>query len=108
MLSSQAVIDHGWRPRMPRVEVDRLATLRCGANLYGVNTCDISQGGVKVETDGPLEVGSEVVLTMEHFRPLEGAVRWCRDGLAGIAFNHYIPFPELMAWLRPAGAGQRS
>ncbi len=54
MLSSQAVLDNGWRPRLPRVEVDRLATLRCGARLYGVNTRDISQGGVKIEIDQPL------------------------------------------------------
>jgi len=104
MLSSQATIDNGWRPRMPRVEVDRLATLRCGARLYGVNTRDISQGGVKVETDQPLEPGRDVVLTMERFRPVPGVVRWCVDGLAGIAFNELIPFHELMGWLRPEAA----
>jgi len=107
MLSSQSAIDCGWRPRLPRVEVDRLATLRCGARLYGVNTRDISQGGVKVETDQPLEVGREVVLTMEKFRPVAGVVRWCQSGLAGIAFNHLIPFHELMEWLRPEAAARR-
>lgn len=106
MLSSQAVLDNGWRPRLPRVEVDRLATLRCGARLYGVNTRDISQGGVKIETDQPFEVGREVVLTMERFRPLAGVVRWCNDGLAGIAFNHLIPFHELMEWLKPEAAAR--
>jgi hypothetical protein len=101
MLSNQAALDNGWRPRLPRVEVDRLATLRCGSRLYGVNTRDISQGGVKVETDQPLEIGRDIVLTMEKFRPLAGVVRWCHEGLAGIAFNHLIPFHELMQWLRP-------
>jgi Tfp pilus assembly protein PilZ len=107
MLSSQAALENGWRPRLPRVEVDRLATLRCGARLYGVNTRDISQGGVKVETDQPLEVGREVVLTMERFRPVAGVVRWCQGGLAGIAFNHLIPFHELMEWLKPEAAALR-
>ncbi|HEU0134072.1 MAG TPA: PilZ domain-containing protein [Allosphingosinicella sp.] len=107
MLSSQSAIDNGWRPRLPRVEVDRLATLRCGARLYGANTRDISQGGVKVETDQPLEIGCEVVLTMEKFRPLTGVVRWCQSGLAGIAFNHLIPFHELMEWLRPEAVPKR-
>ena len=107
MLSSQAALEHGWRPRLPRVEVDRLATLRCGARLYGVNTRDISQGGVKVETDQPFEVGREIVLTMERFRPVTGVVRWSSEGLAGIAFNHLIPFHELMEWLRPEGAAKR-
>ncbi len=107
MLADQASLDNGWRPRLPRVEVDRLATLRCGARLYGVNTRDISQGGVKIETDQPFEVGREVVLTMERFRPLAGVVRWCQDGLAGIAFNHLIPFHELMQWLKPEAPERR-
>jgi len=107
MLSNQAALESGWRPRLPRVEVDRLATLRCGARLYGVNTRDISQGGVKVETDQPLETGREIVLTMERFRPLAGVVRWCGEGLAGIAFNQLIPFHELMEWLKPEAAARR-
>lgn len=101
MLADQAALDNGWKPRPPRVEVDRLATLRVGARLYGVNTRDISQGGVKVETDQPLEPGSAVVLVPDRFRPVHGVVRWCQDGLAGIAFNQTIPFHELMGWLRP-------
>ena len=104
MLADQAALDNGWKPRPPRVEVDRLATLRVGARLYGVNTRDMSQGGVKIETDQPVEVGREVVLTMEKFRPLAGVVRWCDGGLAGIAFNHLIPFHELMQWLKPEAA----
>ena len=101
MLVSNPLLENGWRQRMPRVEVDRLATVRVGARLYGVNTCDISQGGVKVETDEALTAGDEVVICMEKFRPLPGQVRWSRDGLAGIAFNEVIPFHELMRWLRP-------
>ena len=101
MLSSQALLDNGWTPRMPRVEVDRLATVRCGARLYGVNTRDISQGGVKVETDEPLELGAQVVITLDRLRPLQGVVRWCGEGLAGIAFHQTIPFGELMGWLIP-------
>jgi hypothetical protein len=100
ILSNQTVLDNGWQPRLPRIEVDRLATLRCGARLHGVNTRDISQGGVKIECDQPLEPGRECVLTMEHFRPLQAQVRWSEGGLAGLSFNHLIPFPELMAWLK--------
>ena len=101
MLADQAALDNGWKPRPPRIEVDRLATLRVGARLYGVNTRDISQGGVKIETDQPIEAGAAVVLNLEHFRPLHGVVRWCADGFAGIAFNQVIPFQELIAWLKP-------
>jgi hypothetical protein len=101
MLSSQALADSGWRPRLPRIEVDRLATVRCGARLYGVNTRDISQGGVKVETDEPLDQGAQVVITLDKFRPVPGVVRWCGAGFAGIAFHQHLPFGELMGWLIP-------
>jgi hypothetical protein len=100
MLASHTLLENGWRPRLPRVEIDCLATLRVGAHVYGVSTRDISQGGVKIETDEPLEEGQEVVLTMERFRPVQGMVRWYQDGLCGIAFNQVIPFRELMGWLR--------
>jgi hypothetical protein len=100
LLASQSVLDNGWRPRLPRVEVDRLATLRIGSKTYGVSTRDISQGGVKVETDQPFEVGDEIVLTLDKFRPVHGVVRWYQEGLCGISFNQVIPFHDLMGWLR--------
>ena len=100
ILASQSELENGWRPRLPRVEVDRLATLRVGAAVYGVSTRDISQGGVKIETDQPFEAGQEVVLTLDKFRPVQGVVRWYGNSLCGIAFNQVIPFRELMAWLR--------
>ena len=100
MLASHTVLENGWRPRLPRVEIDCLATLRAGASVYGVSTRDISQGGIKIETDEPLEEGQEVVLTLERFRSLHGTVRWYQDGICGIAFNQVVPFRELMTWLR--------
>jgi hypothetical protein len=99
ILSSQSV-EKGQQPRSPRVEVDRLATVRCGARLYGASTVDISQGGVKLELDEPLDQGREVVLTLDQFRPLKGIVRWSHDGLVGVSFNETIPFRELMEWLK--------
>jgi hypothetical protein len=101
MLASQGSLENGWRPRPPRVEVDRLGSLRCGARLHAINTRDISQGGVKVEIDHPVESGADVVLMLDKLRPVAGVVRWCQDGQAGIAFNQVIPFHELMTWLRP-------
>ncbi len=100
MLSHATLSESGWLPRMPRVEVDWLATVRADSSLYWVTVRDISQGGVKVECDRPLQPGQSVVLTIDKFRSVKGAVRWCDDGLAGIAFNDLIPFQELMGWLR--------
>jgi PilZ domain len=100
LLANPAVLDNGWRPRTPRVEIDRMATLRAGARTYWVQARDISQSGVKVETDPPPAAGSEVVLALEGFRPLAGVVRWSRDASCGIAFNQLIPFGELIDWLK--------
>jgi hypothetical protein len=99
VLSNAAVLDNGWRPRMPRIPVDRLATLRAGSRTYWVSARDISQGGVKVEADQPLEIGAETVVTLENFRPVQGVVRWRRENHAGISFNQVIPFHELSRWL---------
>ena len=100
MLANPAVLDNGWRPRTPRVEVDRMATLRAGAQTTWLHARDLSQSGVKLETDQAPAPGDEVVVTLEGFRPLHGVVRWSNEGLCGIAFNQLIPFAELIDWLR--------
>ena len=69
----------------------------------GSHARDISQSGVKVETDLPPAEGEEVVLTLEGFRPLHGVVRWRGEDACGIAFNQLIPFGELIAWLKRDG-----
>ncbi|HMG48630.1 MAG TPA: PilZ domain-containing protein [Allosphingosinicella sp.] len=104
LLANPQRLDNGWRPRTPRVEIDRMATLRAGARTYWVQARDISQSGVKVETDQPPAAGAEVVVALEGFRPLAGQVRWSRDQSCGIAFNALIPFGELIGWLKSGEA----
>lgn len=99
ILSNPPLLDNGWRPRMPRVPVDRLATLRAGARTYWVSTCDISQGGVKVQADQAIDIGAETIVTLENFRPIQGVVRWRKGNAVGISFNQVIPFHELTQWL---------
>ena len=52
----------GPRPRMPRVEVRCIASVRQGSNVYGMRAHDVSQGGLKVESSRDLEVGAEVLV----------------------------------------------
>lgn len=101
LLNNPPVLENGWLPRLPRVEVDRMATLRIGGHFHWVTAIDISQGGVKIETDRPIEPGAEAVLTFDRMRPIAGVVRWYNDGFAGISFNQVLPFGELVAWLKP-------
>ena len=105
LLAAPQGAETGWRPRTPRVEIDRMATLRAGARTWWVRACDISQSGVKIETEveETLAAGEEVVITLEGFRPLPGVVRWSKDDSCGISFNQLIPFGELIAWLKSAG-----
>ena len=103
LLANPTVLDNGWRPRTPRVEIDRMATMRAGARTYWVHARDISQSGVKVETEHPPAADTEVVLALDGLRPLQGIVRWSNDSSCGIAFNQLIPFGELIAWLKSAG-----
>ena len=103
LLAAPPRLDNGWRPRLPRVEIDRLATLRVGARTYWIQARDISQGGVKIELDQPLDVDADVVVTLEHFRPIAGTVRWQHGRSCGIGFNAPVPFDELIAWLKREG-----
>ena len=104
LLAMPQGVDNGWRPRTPRVEIDRMATLRVGARTCWVHARDISQSGVKIEAevDDAPAAGEEVVVTLEGFRPLAGVVRWSADGVCGIAFNGLIPFGDLIGWLKQA------
>jgi hypothetical protein len=103
LLANPPVLDNGWRPRTPRVEIDRMATLRAGYRTYWVHARDISQSGIKVEADEPPEAGSEIVIDLEGLGTIAGVVRWSRGTGCGIAFNEIVPFAELIAWLKSEG-----
>ena len=102
LLAAPQGVDNGWRPRTPRVEIDRMATLRVGARTSWVHARDISQSGVKIEAeaDDAPAADEEVVITLEGFRPLPGVVRWAANGACGISFNALIPFGDLIDWLK--------
>lgn len=100
LLANPAVLDNGWRARAPRIEVDRPATLRVGARLYRVQTVDISQSGLKIETDATLEEGRAAVVTLDNLPPLPGVLRWQNGRMAGMSFNEMLPLADLIAWLK--------
>lgn len=100
LLANPARLRNGWKPRLPRVEIDRLGTLRVGARTYWVVARDISQGGVRLEIDQPLDAGEQAVITLDRFRPLAGTIRWQRGRHCGVRFNAAVPFDELIEWLR--------
>lgn len=90
----------GPRPRMPRVEVRCIASVRQGANVYGMRAHDVSQGGVKVESDRELEVGGDVLVTLPGLPSKDAVVRWKQGRAYGITFRRLIALAELVEWLR--------
>lgn len=89
----------GPRPRMPRIEVDCVASIRAGADVHRMVARDVSQGGIKIETEIELGVGDGVIVTLPGLEPIAGVVRWSDSGCYGVTFNRVIPLPELVGWL---------
>jgi hypothetical protein len=90
----------GPRPRMPRVEVDCIATVRDGASVFRLPVCDVSQGGLKVKGDPCVEHGCDLSVSLPGLPPQPAALRWRADGHLGISFNRLIPLPALVGWLQ--------
>ncbi len=90
----------GPRPRMPRIEVDCLATVRDGASVARTTAINISQGGLRVESVAELSVGAEVIVSLTGLAPLPALVKW-RDGdCYGIAFHRLLSVTQIVAWLQ--------
>jgi hypothetical protein len=102
LLANPVTLDNGWRARSPRIEVDRAATVRVEGVPSPARICDISQSGVKIETEAKLIIDGDVVLSPEGFRPIAGVARWQEGGRAGIVFNEVIRLNELIAWIKGA------
>ena len=98
----------GPRPRMPRIETNCHAALRDGANALRVKACDISQGGVKIQSETILPQGADIVITLPGLEPQRGIACWCEGGFIGITFNRLIPLGELVAWLQEQRESQRA
>ena len=90
----------GPRPRMPRVEVRCIASVRQGSQVYGMRAHDISQGGLKVESNRDLEIGSDVVVTLPGLPTQTGVVRWREGRCYGITFNRLVALRDLVVWLQ--------
>ncbi|MDQ3074531.1 MAG: PilZ domain-containing protein [Pseudomonadota bacterium] len=90
----------GPQPRMPRIEVAAMVTLREGASTYRLRLCDISQGGLKMRCEADFAAGNDVVVTLAGIEPQPGVVRWTHGDHVGITFNCMLALPVLVEWLR--------
>ena len=98
----------GPRPRLPRIEVASLITVREGASIYRMRLCDISQGGMKVACEAALAEGSDVVVTLPGIAPQPGVIRWAAPGAVGITFNRALALATLVDWLKEQRQSDRA
>lgn len=95
------------QPRMPRIEVDCLASVREDADVHWSRAMNISQGGICVKTTADLRIGAHVVVSLSGLEPAGGVVKW-RDGdNYGIGFNRVFPVGELMSFLQEKKSSER-
>ena len=90
----------GPRPRMPRIEVCCIASVRQDGSVYGMRARDVSQGGIKVDSQRDLKIGADVVVTLPGLAPVQGVVRWKETGSYGITFNRLLALSDLVGWLQ--------
>jgi hypothetical protein len=88
------------RPRMPRIDLNCSATLRCDGDVSRVRVMNISQGGICISSDINLEVNSNVVISLAGLHAAAGVIKWKEDDCYGIGFNRVYPVDELMAFLK--------
>lgn len=88
------------RPRMPRIDLNCTALLRCDGDVSRVRLVNISQGGACVTSTAELEPNANVVLSLPGLHAAAGVVKWKEDDQYGIGFNRVYPVPELMAFLK--------
>jgi catechol 2,3-dioxygenase-like lactoylglutathione lyase family enzyme len=81
--------------RAPRLELSAEIVLRLGDTCVTARARDVSEGGIKVELAGPDYVGREAGVIVPGMPPVAGRILWCRDGRAGISFEHPLPFRSL-------------
>ena len=88
------------RRSVPRVELQQMVSVHHDGETEFTRARNISQGGIGIETQIELSPGDRVHIVVDGLRPLDGTVKWAREGQAGIAFEHEIAWQVLMPWLR--------
>jgi hypothetical protein len=95
------------RPRMPRIDLNCSASLRCDGDVFRVQVANISQGGICVKSSTAVEIDANVVVSVIGLHSAAGVVKW-RDGdYYGIRFNRIYPLDELMAFLKEQQRGEQ-
>jgi hypothetical protein len=88
------------RPRMPRIELDCVATIRHEGTVFRARVVNISQGGICIDSPVDLTIHGDVVVTLAGLHAAAGVVKWRESDCFGIGFNRVYPVHELMTFLQ--------
>ena len=87
------------RPRFPRFQTSRPATIRIGDREHAVSLCDVALGGACFTCADPPIVGTRLLFRIAGLPGRTGEIRWQFCDKAGLAFQAPIPFAEFAAWI---------
>ncbi|HWJ38402.1 MAG TPA: PilZ domain-containing protein [Sphingomicrobium sp.] len=88
------------KPRMPRIELECIASIRQEGEVWHARVVNISQGGIRLESSTPLVLNGDVIVSLPGLHSAAGVVRWKDGNYYGIGFNRSYLVDELMAFLR--------
>lgn len=88
------------RPRAPRVSTECPVLVRIEGRVSRAILLDLSSSGGKLAIAQRLAPGDQLMVTLPGLPPKRAAVRWAREGQAGMAFLEAIAFAELDGWLQ--------
>jgi hypothetical protein len=95
----------GYPLRSPRIKVDMPGTMRVHGEQVAIHVCDISQSGCRVHSDMLLKPGTGCEIALPGLGYRMAAVRWFRDGQAGIMLHERLTYQDFALWRHRLGAG---
>ena len=108
VVSLIAIRPESLTPRMPRIEIDCIATVRDGANVVRARVTNISQGGLRIDSPSALQIGAAVIVTLSGLAPEPAVVKWSEGDSYGLSFNRVLSVTHLAAWLKTQQEGLRA
>lgn len=80
-------------------------TLADESKVREVRIRNLSEGGLMVEIERPVALGTTVTLDLRGIGDVTGRVAWCAEGRIGVALEHPID-PKRAR--KPVGGGERT
>lgn len=84
--------------RPPRLAVNMNGVLKFGIEERAVRIGNVSQAGVQIDIAQPLQPGAPCAIAFPGLPARPAAIRWWRDGQAGLLLSDPFDYPEFAEW----------